>query len=213
MSGQEYRNSPQKGVDESAVIRYIRDNPEFWERNSWLLETMEIPHACGDASSLVQRQVAYLRQRNTDLHLQMMALIRNAQDNERVLRQLHYLSLSIIECQDRDAVLPSLQHQLADKFHLDFVESRFEPKIASTILPLHTPECGPISPSRWKKLFGTHSFGLRTAVLIPFSTHQTHAVLGLGSKDRKRFKPDMSTLFWEQLGETVAAVIKRLDRL
>ena len=213
MNGQKHRNLPHKGIGESAIIRYIRDNPDFWERNPWLLENIEIPHACGDASSLVQRQVSYLRRRNNHLCLQMMSLIGNAESNERVLRQLHHLSLSIIQCADGNEVLPSLQRQLADKFHLDFVESRFEPKTTSTKLPLHALECGPISPSRWKKLFETHSFGLRTAVLIPFSTHKAHAVLGLGSKDRKRFTPNMSTLFWEQLGETVAAVIKRFDSL
>ncbi|MCH9672881.1 MAG: DUF484 family protein [Gammaproteobacteria bacterium] len=48
-------------------------------------------------------------------------------------------------------------------------------------------------------------------MLIPIMLADGQAVLGLGSKDRERFKDDMGTLFWEQLGDTVATVLKRFD--
>lgn len=198
---------------EVAVIRYLRQHPDFIERNSWILESLEIPHACGAASSLVERQVMHLRHRNTDLRTQMAALIGNARDNERLSRRLHELTLALIECPDRCAVMSALECRLRDEFQVEFVDSRFDDTLdrPTTLMPNHGPECGPITPSRWKKLFGTHPFGLRTAVLIPFQFPLGRAVLGLGSNDRERFKADMGTLFWEQLGETLTAVFTRLD--
>ncbi|MEM7253796.1 MAG: DUF484 family protein [Pseudomonadota bacterium] len=194
---------------ELVVIRYLREHPDFLSRNPWLLERLELTHACGPASSLVERQLRFLRDRNSHLRHQMASLIGNARDNERFSRKLHDLTLVLIECDDHGAVMDALETRLREEFLIDFVESRFGAVFEADWAHPTTLECGPITPSRWKTLFNTHPFGLRTAVLIPLHTDAGLATLGLGSKDRERFGPDMGTLFWEQLGDTVSAVLHR----
>ena len=46
---------------EKAVIEYLKKNPEFFDRNPRLLQSLSLPHESGGTVSLVERQVATLR--------------------------------------------------------------------------------------------------------------------------------------------------------
>ena len=60
---------------EKAVADYLRDNPDFFQNNTSLLATLQIPHGCGSAVSLVEHQVRVLRDQNRQLKRKLMDLV------------------------------------------------------------------------------------------------------------------------------------------
>ncbi|MGB5292560.1 MAG: DUF484 family protein, partial [Lysobacterales bacterium] len=52
---------------EEVVSKYLRQNPDFLEKQPALLKHLELSHASGPAVSLIERQVQYLRQQNEAL--------------------------------------------------------------------------------------------------------------------------------------------------
>ena len=61
-------------IDEDAVIAYLRSDPDFFVRQPALLSELNLPHASGRAVSLVEHQVAILRERNVDIRRRMHTL-------------------------------------------------------------------------------------------------------------------------------------------
>ncbi len=60
---------------EADVAEYLRSHPDFFERHSGLLLGLKLPHPTGaGAVSLMERQVAVLRQHNADLDRQFQAV-------------------------------------------------------------------------------------------------------------------------------------------
>ena len=70
-------------LDEKTVADYLRDNPDFFQNNASLLATLEIPHTCGTAVSLVEHQVKVLRDQNRQLKRKLMDLVHVARDNQQ----------------------------------------------------------------------------------------------------------------------------------
>ena len=56
---------------EEIVQDYLKQNPRFLLDHPEILETLELSHNSGVASSLIERQVETLRASNEDLNLQL----------------------------------------------------------------------------------------------------------------------------------------------
>jgi len=81
---------------EDIVSKYLRQNPDFLEREPSLLKYMELSHASGPAISLIEKQVQYLRGLNETLEQQLNQLIQVASDNEKLMTRLHQLTLDLM---------------------------------------------------------------------------------------------------------------------
>src|SRR5262245_9853300 len=78
------------------VIEFLRANPTFLDQHPQLLSQLTIPHASGDAVSLLERQVAVLREDNSRLKRQFDELIRHARHNEQLTQRIHALVLILM---------------------------------------------------------------------------------------------------------------------
>ena len=67
MSTQRKPEYAEEEVSEQAVREFLEANPDFFERNAALLRQLELPHGAGGSVSLVERQVAMLRQKDLKL--------------------------------------------------------------------------------------------------------------------------------------------------
>jgi len=67
--------------DEQSVADYLRRHPCFFEDKPTLLVDLRVPHATGSAVSLVERQVAVLREGNAGLQKQLKELVQVAREN------------------------------------------------------------------------------------------------------------------------------------
>ena len=52
-------------LDENQVAEWLSQNPNFFEKHTWLLEKLIVPHQRGSAVSLVERQTSMLREKPT----------------------------------------------------------------------------------------------------------------------------------------------------
>ena len=98
---------------EKAVADYLRDNPDFFQNNTSLLATLQIPHGCGSAVSLVEHQVRVLRDQNRQLKRKLMDLVHVARDNNRLNERMHQLTLGLASSGTLEALLDTLREELA----------------------------------------------------------------------------------------------------
>lgn len=83
-------------VSEELVIEYLCLYPEFFKKHEDLLERLELPHQCGTAHSLIERQVEQLRQKNNRLECEKSAAITKEIINNKNLQSMSALTLELL---------------------------------------------------------------------------------------------------------------------
>jgi uncharacterized protein YigA (DUF484 family) len=208
---------------EDIVSRYLRQNPDFLERQPALLKHLELSHASGPAVSLIERQVQYLRQQNEALQQQHNQLIQIASDNEKLMSRLHRLTLELMSMGDLPSFFDLLSEALLNEFKADILNiTLFDLKIeASPKTPLHRARredadvqqfedyldkghsvCGRLNRNKRDYLFGSRAQWVQSMVLVPMGQH---GMLAIGSSDPARFYPGMGTLFLDLLANVVTS--------
>ena len=84
-------------VTAEVVSDYLRDNPDFFNQHPEVLSELKITHVGDGAVSLVERQVATLRERNAELRRRLDALMSVAEQNEALLEATQEVIASIAE--------------------------------------------------------------------------------------------------------------------
>ena len=96
MSTQRKPDFVEEEMSDQAVQDYLRAHPDFFERHTALLSTLQVPHSSGDAISLVERQVSMLRQKERKMQIQLKELIAVARANDTLAAKIHELSLQLL---------------------------------------------------------------------------------------------------------------------
>jgi uncharacterized protein YigA (DUF484 family) len=208
---------------EDIVTKYLRQNPDFLEKQPALLKHLELSHASGPAVSLIERQVQYLRQENDALEQQHNQLIQIASDNEKLMSRLHQLTLELMSIGDLPSFFDLLSKSLLNEFKADILNiTLFELKIeAGPKTPLfHThhddPDlqqfqesldkghsvCGRLNRNKRDFLFGSRAQWVQSMVLVPMGKD---GMLAIGSSDPARFYPGMGTIFLDLLADVVTS--------
>ena len=74
----------EESLSETDVANFLGRHPDFFERHLPLLRRMHIPHPSGNTTiSLVERQVAVLRQRNDELERRLASEVKSGLDTAR----------------------------------------------------------------------------------------------------------------------------------
>lgn len=215
------------GEAEEDVIAYLRQNSDFFLNHPNLLEQIELTHACGEAISLIEAQVGVLREQNYKLRYRLRDLITTARDNEQLSRQLHGFTLKLLDCSQLEDVFSTIYESLRQDFNTDravirvFVapkQSVFldrpefvgdDPevvKLFETTLQANQPVCGVLNSDQGRYLFDEHP--VASAALLPLEASRPIGLLGIGSADPQRFRPNIGTLFLSQLREIVGRVVE-----
>lgn len=208
---------------EDIVTKYLRQNPDFLEKQPALLKHLELSHASGPAVSLIERQVQFLRQQNEALEQQHNQLIQIASENEKLMSRLHQLTLELMSIGDLPSFFDQLSKALLNEFKADILNiTLFELKIeAGPKTPLyHTrhddPDlqqfqeslekghsvCGRLNRNKRDFLFGTRAQWVQSMVLVPMGKD---GMLAIGSSDPARFYPGMGTIFLDLLADVVTS--------
>ncbi|MGF1527832.1 MAG: DUF484 family protein [Candidatus Competibacterales bacterium] len=211
---------------EQAIADYLQAHPDFFNRHTHLLETLAIPHPVRGAVSLVERQVAHLREQNTRLRRKLKELIAVARDNDRLFKRFQLLTLTLLEAEDLDDMLHNLQGILRDEFHADFTALQL---VAEPLAPvshatafvteshltpfkalLHhgQPLCGRLTAEQSRGLFGPSASQVASAAVVPLGYGDWQGLLGVGSQDPQRFHPTMDTQFLHRTGELISHALQ-----
>lgn len=206
---------------EDIVSKYLRQNPDFLEREPSLLKYMELSHASGPAISLIEKQVQYLRGLNETLEQQLNQLIQVASDNEKLMTRLHELTLDLMSMGDLPSFFDRLSDALLSEFKADILnitlfDLKIEagPKTPMFYIKRDDPEmqqfqehlekgvsvCGRLNRNKRDYLFGSRAQWVQSTALVPMGND---GMLAIGSSDPARFYPGMGTLFLDLLAQVV----------
>ncbi|MEA2093562.1 MAG: DUF484 family protein [Pseudomonadota bacterium] len=222
MTTSQQTRSETQPIEDKMVADYLRDNPDFFQNNTSLLATIQIPHSCGNAVSLVEHQVRTLRDQNRQLKRKLMDLVHVARDNNRLNERMHQLTLGLINTNTLAALLDTLREHLQGEFKADTVIIRLaglteaqarecdvdpfqatapELKHFAAFYKTGRPQCGRFKPEQLAYLFGDQAPAVASVALIPLGKKGAYGLLAIGSQEANHFHPGMGTLFLTHLGE------------
>jgi uncharacterized protein YigA (DUF484 family) len=231
MSTREARGIQAQQGEEETVAHYLQQNPEFFENHLPLLARLRLPHARGSSTiSLVERQVEVLRERHTALEQKLADFVTVARANDAVAEKLHRFTRRLLRAQTRQSAIEQLEASLRedfDSFHSvlvlvgeqdTVVPQRFVRSVSADDVNLKSfeslfssgkPRCGQARDTQREFLFAADAPDIGSVALVPLGDHGSLGLLALGSTDRDRFHPGMSTDFLARLADLISDVLSR----
>jgi uncharacterized protein YigA (DUF484 family) len=234
MSTQTARGLAAGQTDEERIERYLSLNPDFFERHQPLLSRMRLPHMrTGSTVSLVERQVEVLREQKTEADRRLAEFIAVARANDTLAERIHRFTRRMLRAPNPVAAINTLEASLRedfDAFHsvlvltapiasLANVEAEpFLRKLPADDASIRTfeallatgkPRCGQVRDTQRDFLFGPESASIGSVALVPLGENGTLGLLALGSAERERFHPGMSTEFLKRMGELITDALSR----
>lgn len=238
MSTQIARGLAAGQTDEERIERYLGLNPDFFERHQALLARMRLPHMrTGSTVSLVERQVEVLREQKTDADKRLAEFVAVARSNDQLADRIHRFTRRMMRAPNAQAALTSLEASLRedfDAFHSVLVltgslpslaDVEFEPFLRKlpaddanirsfeALLNTGKPRCGQVRDSQRDFLFGPEAASIGSVALVPLNDGAGEGgaigLLALGSAERERFHPGMSTDFLKRMGELITDALSR----
>ena len=231
MTTREARGLPAPDAEEESVARYLQHNPEFFERHQALLARLRLPHSRGGSTiSLVERQIEVMRERHAALEAKLAELVRVARDNDAIAERFHRFARRLLRAPSRQAALDGIEASLRDDFDaFDSVllligsaspesTQRFprlispdDPNLKSfeSLFASAKPRCGQVRDSQREFLFGSDANDIGSVALVPLGEKGSLGLLALGSTERDRFHPGMSTEFLGRMADLIADAVAR----
>lgn len=99
---------PVAAITAEQVVSYLENNPDFFIEQDDLLAQLRIPHMRGSSISLVERQVAVLRERNLEMRNRLTQLMDVARDNDRLFDKTRRLILEMLDAQTLDELVSAV---------------------------------------------------------------------------------------------------------
>ncbi|ADJ27378.1 DUF484 family protein [Nitrosococcus watsonii] len=229
------KTSPEEAQErEQSIAEYLWTHSDFFARHPDLLRKLTIPHPSGAAISLVERQLALLREQNRELKQQLHDLIENAVVNDDLSKKVHQLALGVLTAATPQAAIEVLFSSLQTGFDVDVIALRLffdgeslppslpdhfnvvlvsrhapELEVLASVLKSSQPICGRLTGEQRDYLFGEEVERAVSCALIPLGRDQRRGVLAMGSQEPDRFRADLGTMFLDYLGVMVEQVLHR----
>jgi len=219
-------------TDEERIERYLSLNPDFFERHQPLLARMRLPHMrTGSTVSLVERQVEVLREQKADADRRLAEFVAVARANDTLAERIHRFTRRMLRAPNAVAAISTLEASLRedfDAFHSVLVLTSPNASLANVeaepflrklpaedasvrtfeaLLAAGKPRCGQVRDSQRDFLFGPESASIGSVALVPLGDGL--GLLALGSAERERFHPGMSTEFLKRMGELITDALSR----
>jgi uncharacterized protein YigA (DUF484 family) len=214
---------------ESEIAQYLSKHPDFFERHASLLLRLRLPHAPSGATiSLVERQIALLRQQNDKLQRNLKDLVAVARQNDLIVAKIHRLGLAFVRELSPDARIGQLETSLREDFgahravivlfdagpeddfggfvrHAQRSDAELQP--FSAFLKSGKTRCGLLRERQKQYLFGSDGELLQSAAMVPLGESASRGFLVIANRDKDHFNPGGRTDFLERLGELVTTAI------
>ena len=219
------------GIDEQAIAQYLQQHPDLFDRHPQLLTRLRLQHPRnGTTISLIERQVDVLREKHAALEQQLAEFVRVARANDALADRIHRFTRRLLRTSTRAQALVQIEASLRedfDTYHAVLVlpdaassdaPSRFLRQVSSgdahfksfeSLFSNAKPRCGQVRDSQREFLFGNEAASIGSLALIPLSAMTPPGLLALGSVDRDRFHPGMSTEFLSRMAELIADALAR----
>ncbi len=231
MTTREARGITAAQAEEESVARYLQHNPDFFEHHQPLLARLRLPHARGGTTiSLIERQVEVLREHQAAVEQKLAEFVKVARSNDAVAEKIHRFTRRLLRAASRTATVEQIEASLREDFDAfnsvlvlvepvgDLPAQRFVKVVPSDDANLKSfeslftngkPRCGQARDSQRDFLFGSDAQDIGSVALIPLGEKGSIGLLALGSADRDRFHPGMSTEFLARVGDLITDALAR----
>jgi uncharacterized protein len=226
MTTREARGLSATETEEESIAAYLQHNPDFFERHQALLARLRLPHVRGGSTiSLVERQIEVLREKHASLEGKLAELVQVARGNDAIAEKLHRFTRRLLGARSRTEAITRIEASLRedfDAFHAvlvlmgeqpDATTQRFARTVRAddvnlksfeTLFASGKPRCGQARDSQREFLFGSDANDIGSIALVPLGEKGAVGLLAIGSTDRDRFHPGMSTEFLARMSDLIA---------
>jgi uncharacterized protein YigA (DUF484 family) len=218
-------------VTTEQVVRFLTENPTFFLKQESLLADLYLPHPSGEAVSLLERQVAVLRDRNMEMRKRYNDMIEQGERNDILFQKTRTLVLNLLESKSLNDLSGRLKEYCEREFQVDLVQFTVfgspdafrtsqcrvlpQPEAERVMPALFTsPVCisGIFRPEELKFLFAGQQGEIASGIALPIrNSERTLGMLALGSLDAHYFRAGMDTLFLTFIGDVIARILPRFS--
>lgn len=210
------------------VAAYLRAHPEFFLQQDDLLAELSLPHASGNAISLLERQVTILRERGIEARQKLNNLLENARNNDQLFDTTRNLVLALLRAKDVTEISHVAIDQLSNHDSIDACEILIvehpDLQVAQSVrteslatlkhhyndvFRLKRTHCGALDAEQIARLFPNNDSIRSTALCPVISNGEVLALLALGNQVENYFNVNLDTLFLDFIGHVVGAVLDR----
>ena len=211
---------------EKVVREFLRENPDFLDKNTDILETMILPHNSGKAISLVERQVGVMRERNKEMRSRLDNMLQTAQDNDLLFEKTKRLVLNLLEAKTLGSLVEAVYDSLGKDYGIEFYSLTLfgdEKKLPRTLARIASTEkanervgtliganrtvCGVLREDEMVFLFGERGRQVGSVAAVPLRYDSLYGILAVGNSDPNFYKSSMGTLFLSYVAEILNRVL------
>jgi uncharacterized protein len=214
-------------LDDEIVREYLKNHDDFLQRNPDMLDYLHISHASGSAISLVEKQVAVLRERNMDMRQRLKTLTANARNNDMLYEQTRGLILKLLEAESIEALYSIFMSSMTTDFRVDHasmilfgdhashegwrMETRETVKAEiGSLFRGNKAVCGTLRREELNFLF-PEGGEAGSAALMPLSNTEQLGLIAVGSSDANYYNSKVGTLFLSHIAEVIVKLLVRLQ--
>ena len=212
------------------ILIYLNEHPEFLQQHPQILENQALDHECGDASSLLERQVKVLRQRVQDYANKLDGLVATAQRNDSQFEKTKDLISTLGGCQNLSQVTAALKASFIDAFQADIVKliilqdseeqapdlvtlsaNAEEAKALTSITEKTDAFCTPVKNSPLAGMLADTAKPMHSCAVLPI--HYQQQALGLiiiASAAEDHYSKELDTLFLNHVATVSSEVVGRI---
>ncbi|WP_353738359.1 DUF484 family protein [Porticoccus sp. W117] len=224
----EHSNMNKTSIDDAAIKAYLQDNPNFFENHPDLLELIQLPHESGRAVSLVERQVAVLRERNMEMRQRLNNLLEAARTNDKLFEKTKRLVLNLLDSRDINSLVDTLYESLGNDYQLQYfslvllTDTTRLPDNPARVVGLEEAEnqvgtllrsnraiCGVLRQEELQFLFGNKAGEIGSVAAVPLTRGQSYGILAIGNSDPNYYRSSMGTLFLSYIAEVLNRILPK----
>lgn len=213
-------------MQENEIANYLKDHPDFFEKNASLLADIHLPSPHGNGTiSLAERQQLAQRDKITALEERYAELVQNAQENDKTTNKMHQFFVRLQQAKNFDAIEQLISHNLAEDFNItdtclriwtnpvdrkdagNLVFSATDDAIKTWVSDIHNVYCGETPSSI--NIDDWFMVPAQSIAVLPLRHAGVYGYLALASDQEKRFYLGMGTDFLQKLGNHVSAALSR----
>lgn len=215
-------------LEPEQIEAYLREHPDFFVTQPELLAELSLPHESGSAISLVERQVAILRERNIDMRHRLSKLLDNARDNDKLFDKTKRLVLNLLEGQDMGDIIDALHYSFDKDFsihytsvilfgNLDKVPSSQARVVTiaearehvGALLKNSRAVCGTLGAKEMQFIFDEHASDIGSVAAVPLVHGSVFGLLAIGNRDPHYYRSSMGTLFLGYIAEVLNRLLPK----
>ena len=208
-------------LTDDLIVDYLHDNPEFFNRNPELINSLRLSDKNRGTVSLVERQQSQQRQKIHGLEEEITQLMAIANQNEQLFALYSDLYLRLLDCSSADELLDCLYQATTELLSLSGLKVWLKENTVVEHSSIVKNDCAGVMNNRLSK--DDYYFGRlqKSEQELIFSQHQEGSVvliklnhindnigfIAISSADADHFDPRMDTLLLSQFRKLVAKLL------